>query len=87
MIFSQIRLGDFKILPRLIPALKTLFAEEIGEMEERRERRELRHLRAGGSEANAEMTASKVEEEGRGPKRDHEEAAAAHGVKTKRHKT
>lgn len=68
----QIHFGHFKILPRLIPALKTLFAEEIGEMEDRRERRELRHPRGGGGDA------------ARPVKRDQEEAAAAHDVETKR---
>lgn len=38
----QIRVGDFRALPRLIPPLKALFAEEIEEMEERRGKRELR---------------------------------------------
>ncbi|XP_049600942.1 zinc phosphodiesterase ELAC protein 2 [Syngnathus scovelli] len=41
----RVRLGDLKILPSLIPALKTLFAEELEEMEERRERRELKQKR------------------------------------------
>lgn len=70
--FVQVHFGHFKILPRLIPALKTLFAEEIGEMEERRERRELRHPRGGDAT--------------RPVKRDQEEeaAAAAHDVETKR---
>ncbi|XP_077387185.1 zinc phosphodiesterase ELAC protein 2 [Festucalex cinctus] len=38
----RVRLRDLKVLPTLIPALKTLFAEELEEMEERRERRELK---------------------------------------------
>ncbi|XP_056871053.1 zinc phosphodiesterase ELAC protein 2 isoform X2 [Takifugu flavidus] len=38
----KIRFGHFKTLPRLVPALKTLFAADIGEMEEKREKRELR---------------------------------------------
>ncbi|XP_062388020.1 zinc phosphodiesterase ELAC protein 2 [Sardina pilchardus] len=38
----RIRVGDFRVLPRLIAPLKALFAEEIEEMEERRGRRELR---------------------------------------------
>lgn len=46
----QIRLDQLKTLPRLVPALKTLFAAEIGEMEERREKRELRHSRGDGEE-------------------------------------
>ncbi|XP_070779403.1 zinc phosphodiesterase ELAC protein 2 [Enoplosus armatus] len=83
----RIHFGDFKILPRLIPALKTLFAEEIGEMEERRERRELRHPRGGGSEANMEAnTTSGAADVARGAKRDQEEAAKR-SVETKRLKT
>lgn len=77
----RIRFGDFKILPRLIPALKTLFAEEIGEMEERRDRRELRHPRGSSSEVNSETP-----DVARGAKRDQEEAAT-HNVETKRLKT
>ncbi|CAG02228.1 unnamed protein product, partial [Tetraodon nigroviridis] len=38
----RIRFGHFRTLPRLVPALKALFAADIGEMEERREKRELR---------------------------------------------
>ncbi|XP_077415133.1 zinc phosphodiesterase ELAC protein 2 isoform X2 [Vanacampus margaritifer] len=38
----RVRLGDLKVLPTLIPALKTLFAEELEEMDQRRERRELK---------------------------------------------
>ncbi|KAM9843204.1 zinc phosphodiesterase ELAC protein 2 isoform 2-T2 [Aulostomus maculatus] len=40
----RIRLRDLKVIPQLIPALKTLFAEDIDEMEEKRERRELKSL-------------------------------------------
>ncbi|KAI4822295.1 hypothetical protein KUCAC02_007849 [Chaenocephalus aceratus] len=79
----RIRFEDFKILPRLIPALKTLFAEDIGEMEERRERRELRNSRGSSSEASGEQ---KMADEGRGAKRDREEAAPR-SVETKRLKT
>ncbi|XP_029363954.1 zinc phosphodiesterase ELAC protein 2 isoform X2 [Echeneis naucrates] len=77
--FDHMRIcpGDLKILPRLIPALKTLFAEEIEEMEERREKRELKHPRGSSSERN--MT-------GRAAKREQEEAAT-HIVETKRQKT
>lgn len=74
----QIRFGHFKILPRLIPALKTLFAEEIGEMEERRERRELRHPRGTGEQ--------KTTDAGRRAKRDQQEAPT-HDVETKRLKS
>ncbi|XP_072225105.1 zinc phosphodiesterase ELAC protein 2 [Leuresthes tenuis] len=73
--------GDFKILPKLIPALKTLFAEELGEMEERREKRELRNPRGSGAQA-----AGGAFELGRGAKRDQEEAAT-HSVDAKKLKT
>ncbi|KAM3598983.1 uncharacterized protein V6R79_025129 [Siganus canaliculatus] len=69
----RIHVRDLKILPRLIPALKTLFAEEIGEMEERREKREMRQPRGGTSESRAS-------------KRNQEEATA-HSVETKRLKS
>ncbi|XP_039980072.1 zinc phosphodiesterase ELAC protein 2 isoform X2 [Xiphias gladius] len=82
----RIRRGDFKILPRLIPALKTLFAEEIEEMEERRERRELRNPRGSGSEVSREQKMAEAAEAGRGAKRDQEEAATD-DVETKRQKT
>ncbi|XP_012736274.2 zinc phosphodiesterase ELAC protein 2 [Fundulus heteroclitus] len=72
---------DFKILPKLIPALKTLFAEELEEMEERRERRELRNPRGSSNEAVSEQKT--VE---RGAKREQEEAAM-HSEDTKRLKT
>ncbi|KAM6904781.1 zinc phosphodiesterase ELAC protein 2 [Xenentodon cancila] len=73
----RIRFGDFQIIPTLIPALKTLFAADIGEMEERRERRELRNPREGVAMAEA----------GRGVKRDPEEAAATLLAETKRMKS
>ncbi|KAM4843170.1 zinc phosphodiesterase ELAC protein 2 isoform 2-T2 [Thomomys bottae] len=38
--------GDFQTVPKLIPPLKALFADDIGEMEERKEKRELRLIRA-----------------------------------------
>ncbi|XP_049717038.1 zinc phosphodiesterase ELAC protein 2-like [Elephas maximus indicus] len=38
--------GDFSTVPKLIPPLKALFADDLEEMEERREKRELRQLRA-----------------------------------------
>ncbi|XP_044037229.1 zinc phosphodiesterase ELAC protein 2 isoform X2 [Siniperca chuatsi] len=86
--FDHMRIcfGDFKILPRLIPALKTLFAEDIGEMEERRERRELRHPRGSSSEVNSEQKTTRAANVSRGAKRD-QEAAATHSVETKRLKT
>ncbi|XP_008853916.1 zinc phosphodiesterase ELAC protein 2 isoform X3 [Nannospalax galili] len=41
----KVRFGDFPTVPRLIPSLKALFADDIEEMEERREKRGLRELR------------------------------------------
>ncbi|XP_068007755.1 zinc phosphodiesterase ELAC protein 2 isoform X2 [Melanerpes formicivorus] len=41
----RVRLGELSSVPKLIPALKALFAEDIVEMEERKEKRELRLLR------------------------------------------
>lgn len=78
--FVQIRFSDFKILPRLVPALKTLFAEEIGEMEVRRERRELRNPRGNGS---SEATPPVM---GRDARRGREEAEPQ-GQQAKRPKT
>ncbi|XP_028268720.1 zinc phosphodiesterase ELAC protein 2 isoform X2 [Parambassis ranga] len=60
----KIRFGDFKTVPKLIPALKTLFAEELGEMEEKRDRRELKNLRGSGAElAWVEQGAKRNQEE------------------------
>lgn len=42
----QVCFGDFPTVPKLIPPLKALFADDIEEMEERREKRELRLVRA-----------------------------------------
>lgn len=78
LLFAQIHFGNLKVLPKLIPALKTFFAEEIGEMEERRDRREQRHLR-GSSEL-------KTSDASRCAKRDQQEATP-HDVETKRLKT
>lgn len=41
----QVRFGDFATIPKLIPPLKALFADDIVEMEERKEKRELRLLK------------------------------------------
>ncbi|XP_066188238.1 zinc phosphodiesterase ELAC protein 2 [Sylvia atricapilla] len=41
----RVRFGDFPAIPKLIPPLKALFADDIVEMEERKERRELRLLK------------------------------------------
>ncbi|XP_010613312.1 zinc phosphodiesterase ELAC protein 2 isoform X1 [Fukomys damarensis] len=45
--------GDFPTVPKLIPPLKALFAEDIEEMVERKEKRELRLVRAALLEAAA----------------------------------
>ena len=84
--FAQIRFGDLKILPRLIPALKTLFAEEIGEMEERRDKRELRNLAGSSLEVDYE---GKTSDASRAAKRDQreEEEEEDVDVETKRLKT
>ncbi|XP_051036339.1 zinc phosphodiesterase ELAC protein 2 isoform X1 [Phodopus roborovskii] len=42
----KICLGDFPTVPKLIPSLKALFADDIEEMVERKEKRELRLVRA-----------------------------------------
>ncbi|KAF7657359.1 hypothetical protein LDENG_00028660 [Lucifuga dentata] len=76
----RIRFADFRILPKLIPALKALFAEEIGEMEERRERRELRQIKES---IMLEQKMTRVTDVGRGAKRDQEEAAT-HNIENKR---
>ncbi|CAL8273861.1 unnamed protein product [Lota lota] len=60
----KIRFGDFRVLPRLVPALKALFAEEIGEMEERRERRELRQTKGGEQEEARDPRGTKRDQEG-----------------------
>ncbi|XP_010137201.1 PREDICTED: zinc phosphodiesterase ELAC protein 2 [Buceros rhinoceros silvestris] len=41
----RVRFGDFATLPKLIPPLTALFADDIVEMEERKEKRELRLLK------------------------------------------
>uniref|UniRef100_A0A8B9GMS5 Zinc phosphodiesterase ELAC protein 2 n=1 Tax=Amazona collaria TaxID=241587 RepID=A0A8B9GMS5_9PSIT len=41
----RVRFSDFQTIPKLIPPLKALFADDIVEMEERKERRELRLLK------------------------------------------
>ncbi|XP_075999263.1 zinc phosphodiesterase ELAC protein 2 [Genypterus blacodes] len=79
----QIRFGDFKTLPRLIPALKALFANEIGEMEERREKRELKHMKESGMHG---LWTAATADVSRGAKRDQQEALT-HNVETKRLKS
>uniref|UniRef100_A0A8C0IG07 Zinc phosphodiesterase ELAC protein 2 n=1 Tax=Bubo bubo TaxID=30461 RepID=A0A8C0IG07_BUBBB len=41
----RVRFGDFPTIPKLIPPLKALFADDIVEMEERKEKREMRLLK------------------------------------------
>ncbi|NXY17827.1 RNZ2 protein, partial [Atrichornis clamosus] len=41
----RVRFGDFAAIPKLIPPLKALFADDIVEMEERKEKREMRLLK------------------------------------------
>ncbi|XP_022054141.2 zinc phosphodiesterase ELAC protein 2 isoform X2 [Acanthochromis polyacanthus] len=86
--FDHMRIcfGDFKILPKLIPALKTLFAEEIGEMEAQREKRELRNPRGSFADWAREPKTSGGSEMDRGAKREQEEAATDE-VEMKRLKT
>ncbi|XP_061761696.1 zinc phosphodiesterase ELAC protein 2 isoform X7 [Nerophis ophidion] len=75
----RVRLGHLKVLPRLIPALKTLFAEELEEMEERRERRELKQQRT------CDFDKLKEVQMGRGAKRDQEHAATPENKRLKSH--
>uniref|UniRef100_A0A8B9JCK7 ribonuclease Z n=1 Tax=Astyanax mexicanus TaxID=7994 RepID=A0A8B9JCK7_ASTMX len=63
----RIRLGDFRILPRLLAPLKALFAEKIEEMEEKREKREMKVGRTMAAISNGEAA------EGGGAKREQEE--------------
>lgn len=82
----QIRVGDFRVLPRLIPPLKALFADEIEEMQERRGRRELR-VKGLAQEPNGDAGTSSppggATAEGRGAKREQEEDLTA-GANSKR---
>lgn len=74
----QIRVRDFRVVPRLIPPLKALFAEEIEEMEEKRERRELRGKgvaqEPNGDKANSSPQGGATTR--RGAKREQEEELA-----------
>lgn len=69
----RVRLSDLKLLPQLVPALKALFAEDIGEMEDRRDRRELKSQRgvnmAGGGELRQGAKREQEEEEEEATKR------------------
>lgn len=82
----RIRFGDFRVLPRLIPSLKALFATEIEEMEERRERRELKQMKEASAELHGAQKMSGAGEMVGGAKRDQEEAMAD-DVRSKRLKT
>ncbi|XP_071028464.1 zinc phosphodiesterase ELAC protein 2-like [Oncorhynchus clarkii lewisi] len=77
----RIRFGDFRILPRLIPPLKALFAEEIGEMEERRGRRELKQMKGVIAKCNEEQRTPNEGETGEGVKREPEEPTQDVGSK------
>uniref|UniRef100_A0A673XFY1 Zinc phosphodiesterase ELAC protein 2 n=1 Tax=Salmo trutta TaxID=8032 RepID=A0A673XFY1_SALTR len=77
----RIRFGDFRILPRLIPPLKALFAEEIGEMEERRGRRELKQMKGVIAESNEEQRIPNEGETVKGAKREPEEPTQDAGSK------
>ncbi|XP_062342168.1 zinc phosphodiesterase ELAC protein 2 [Osmerus eperlanus] len=81
----RIRFGDFRVLPRLIPPLKALFAQEIGEMEERRGRRELRQVKGPGPADPVEDKAPGETQDvaDRGAKRGQEEDSPQ-GVGTKK---
>uniref|UniRef100_A0A1A8F007 Zinc phosphodiesterase ELAC protein 2 n=3 Tax=Nothobranchius korthausae TaxID=1143690 RepID=A0A1A8F007_9TELE len=80
----KVRFRDLKIIPKLFPALKSLFAEVLEEMEERKEKRELKNQRGGITELGSDQTPAAGSE--RGSKRDQEEAAT-HNIITKRLKT
>ncbi|KAM4034896.1 LOW QUALITY PROTEIN: zinc phosphodiesterase ELAC protein 2 [Anomaloglossus baeobatrachus] len=49
----RIRLGDRRVLPKLMAPLRALFAEDLEEMEERRQRREQRQQETGDDQASA----------------------------------
>uniref|UniRef100_A0AAY4C337 Zinc phosphodiesterase ELAC protein 2 n=1 Tax=Denticeps clupeoides TaxID=299321 RepID=A0AAY4C337_9TELE len=71
----RIRFGDFRVLPRLIPPLKALFAEEIEEMEERRGRRELKQMKEAVTEINrgeGKRPSAVSDDPNRGAKREQE---------------
>ncbi|KAI1884252.1 hypothetical protein AGOR_G00224530 [Albula goreensis] len=75
----SVRLSDFRILPKLNPPLKALFAEEIEEMEERREKRELKQMKEAAMEVplNGRAVGGASDGAHAGPsKREPEEEAA-----------
>lgn len=79
---AQIGFGHFKTLPRLVPALKALFAADIGEMEERREKRELRHWRGNGELQTGAAAAATAH-----PTKRRQEAPSSSEVEDKRAKS
>ncbi|XP_072298787.1 zinc phosphodiesterase ELAC protein 2 [Eucyclogobius newberryi] len=89
----KVRFRDLQLLPALTPALKTLFAEDLSEMEEERERRELRNPRTPetvperGAETAPERGAETAPEQGAetaAPKRGAETSTAdAHNKRLK----
>lgn len=74
----RIRFGDFRVVPRLIPPLKALFAEDIEEMEERRGKRERKErnlaLEHNGDKGTPSPPGGNTA--GRGAKREQEEELA-----------
>nr|XP_033817593.1 LOW QUALITY PROTEIN: zinc phosphodiesterase ELAC protein 2 [Geotrypetes seraphini] len=72
--FDHMRIcfADFGTIPKLIPVLKALFAEDIEEMKERREKRELRQFREAlqrSEEVNGSQNPAGVTPSGK--KREH----------------
>ncbi|XP_029943479.1 zinc phosphodiesterase ELAC protein 2 [Salarias fasciatus] len=76
--FDHMRVGldELKLLPRLLPALKALFAEDIEEMEDRRDRRELKGLRGSGGDGGDGEDGEDGADPGRPAKRERVELEA-----------
>uniref|UniRef100_A0A8C7P1I7 Zinc phosphodiesterase ELAC protein 2 n=1 Tax=Oncorhynchus mykiss TaxID=8022 RepID=A0A8C7P1I7_ONCMY len=80
--FDHMRVSEWCTLVHLlIPPLKALFAEEIGEMEERRGRRELKQMKGVIAESNEEQRTPNEGEMGKGVKREPEEPTQDVGSK------
>ncbi|NXA53425.1 RNZ2 protein, partial [Nothocercus julius] len=79
----RVRFGDFPVIPKLIPPLKALFADDIVEMEERKEKRELRLLKEASLVLD-KLTDSENEET---PNRKRKEAKNHREVPNKKLKT
>uniref|UniRef100_A0A8C8HHN1 Zinc phosphodiesterase ELAC protein 2 n=1 Tax=Oncorhynchus tshawytscha TaxID=74940 RepID=A0A8C8HHN1_ONCTS len=80
--FDHMRVSEWCTLVHLlIPPLKALFAEEIGEMEERRGRRELKQMKEAIAESNEEQRTPNEGETGKGAKREPEEPTQDVGSK------